>query len=126
MTANESVLYTDKSQKQRKLWVNQALKWKPKKLVVSGILGPGTRYQGIGICYTTTVQNNQFHFICSFPNPQKDQVSRNWNTLHNHCSEQPVSLHLQFSQPPEGASSRLGRKGNNCPISIVGRHSKVP
>ena len=54
------------------------------------------------------------------------QVSRNWNILHNHCTDQPVVHHLQFSQPPEGASSRLRRLGNNCPISIVGRYSKVP
>ena len=55
----------------------------------------------------------------------KYQVSKNWNALQNYYLRWPVSHHLQFFQPPEGASSRLRKKGNNnCLISIVGRHSK--
>ena len=60
------------------------------------------------------------HFSCSGPGIKEFAYTT------QPLSRMTSSHHLQFLQPQEEASSRLRRKGTNCLISIVGKHSKVP
>ena len=48
------------------------------------------------------------------------------STTHTTVPDNQYQAIQQNFLPPAGASSRLSRKGNNCIISTVGKHSNVP